>query len=72
MATKHVVGWYVAATMPEELVTTVLQRAFLAQQPIPEFVVHSDRGGQYCGNAYRDLLHQHGAVRSRSRRGRTR
>ena len=31
--------------------------------------VHSDRGGQYCGNAYRALLHQHGAVRSQSRRG---
>ena len=72
VATKHVVGWYVAATMPEELVTMALQWAFLAQQPIPEFVVHSERGSQYCGNAYRALLHQHGAVRSQSRRGRTR
>ena len=24
---------------------------------------------QYCGNAYRALLHRHGAVRSQSRRG---
>ena len=55
--------------MPEELVTTALQRAFLAQPPTPELIVHSDRGGQYCGNAYRALLHQHGAVRSQSRRG---
>ena len=42
--TKHVVGWHVAATMPEELVTTALQRAFFAQPPTPSLVVHSDRG----------------------------
>ena len=59
----------VGATMPEELVTTALQRAFFAQPPTPELIVHSDRGGQYCGNAYRALLHQHGAVRWQSRRG---
>jgi putative transposase len=69
MATKHVVGWHVGATMPEELVTTALQRAFFAQPPTPGLVVHSDRGGQYCGKAYRALLRQHGAVRSQSRRG---
>ena len=69
MATKHVVGWHVAATMPEEIVITTLRRAFLAQPPTPELVVYSDRGGQYCGNACRALLHQHGAVRSQSRRG---
>ena len=32
-------------------------------------LVHSDCGGQYCGNAYRQLLHNHRAVRSQSRRG---
>jgi len=69
VASKQVLGWHVAATMPEELVTTALQRAFLAQPPTPALIVHSDRGGQYCGNAYRALLHQHGAVRSQSRRG---
>ncbi|GAC1385004.1 MAG: hypothetical protein NVSMB30_31790 [Hymenobacter sp.] len=68
VASKHVVGWHVAATMPEELVTTALQRAFLAQPPTPQLVVHSDRGGQYCGKAYRKLLHDHSAVRSQSRR----
>ena len=69
VASKQVLGWHVAATMPEELVTMALQRAFLAQPPTPELIVHADRGGQYCGNAYRALLHQHGAVRSQSRRG---
>ena len=55
--------------MPEELVTTALQRGFFAPPPTPSLVVHPDRGGQYCGNAYRALLHRHGAVRSQSRRG---
>ena len=58
--------------MPEEFVTTALQRALLAQVPTPSLVVYSDQGGQYCGNAYRKLLHDHQAVRSQSRRGRTR
>ena len=43
-ATKHVVGWHLGATMPEELVTTALQRAFFAQPSTPNLVVHSDRG----------------------------
>ncbi len=67
--TKHVVGWHVGATLPEELVTTAWQRAFLAQPPTPGLLAHSDRGGQYCGNANRALLHAHGALRSQSRRG---
>ncbi|WP_310393801.1 IS3 family transposase [Hymenobacter sp.] len=64
MASKHVM-----ATMPEELATMALQRGFLAQPPTPGLLVHSDRCGQYCGNAYRVLLHRYGAVRLQSRRG---
>ncbi|MBC8083596.1 MAG: DDE-type integrase/transposase/recombinase [Hymenobacter sp.] len=45
VASKHVVGWHVGATMPEELVTTALQRAFLAQPPTPDLFAHSDQGG---------------------------
>ncbi|HEX8427023.1 IS3 family transposase [Hymenobacter sp.] len=69
VASKQVLGWQVGAAMPEELITTALQRAFWAQPPTPGLLVHSDRGGQYCGNAYRQLLRDHQAVRSQSRRG---
>ncbi|WP_143069871.1 integrase core domain-containing protein [Hymenobacter actinosclerus] len=55
--------------MPEELVTTALQRAFFSQPPNPQLLMHSDRGGQCCANAYRALLAWHGAVRSQSRQG---
>jgi transposase InsO family protein len=68
MVSKQVVGWHVMATMPEELITTALQRAFWAQPPTPGLLVHSDRGGQYCSKAYRKLLHDHHALRSQSRR----
>ena len=54
--------------MPEELATKALQRAFWAQPSTPGLLVHSDWGGQYCGHAYRKQLHDHGAVRSQSRR----
>jgi transposase InsO family protein len=69
VACKQVVGWQVGDTMPEELVTRALQRAFWSQSPTPGLLVHSDRGGQYCGKAYRKLLHDHQALRSQSRRG---
>ena len=52
VATKHVAGWHVTATIPERLVTTAVQRAFLAQPPTPELVIYSDRGGQCCSNAH--------------------
>ncbi len=66
--TRQVVGWRVLDTMPEELVTSALRQALLVRQPMPGLVVHSDRGGQYCANAYRALLDQHGCLRSQSRR----
>nr|GEV99659.1 hypothetical protein [Tanacetum cinerariifolium] len=69
MVSKQVVGWHVMVTMPEELITTALQRAFWAQPPTPGLLVHSDRGEQYCGNVYRKLLHDHQSGRSQSRRG---
>jgi putative transposase len=69
MASKHVVGWHVMAIMPEELITSALQRAFWAQPPTSGLLIHSDRGGQYCGNGYCKLLHDHQALRSQSRRG---
>jgi len=69
LCTQHVVGWQVRADMPEALVTSALQRALHAQQPAPGLIVHSDRGGQYVGNAYKALLHQAQAELSHSRRG---
>ena len=67
--TKRVVGWQVLGTMPEALVTTALRRALVSRQPAAGLLVHSDRGGQYCGKAYRRLLTDRHLVHSMSRRG---
>ena len=69
VCTKHVVGWQERADMPEALVTSALQRALLAQRPAPGLIVHSDRGGQYVGNAYKALLRDVQAQLSHNRRG---
>ena len=55
--------------MPEELVLNALRRALLSRQPAAGLLVHSDRGGQYCGKAYRRLLTERELVRSMSRKG---
>ena len=60
-------GYY--AWQPAQQLTCALQRAFWAQPPTPGLLGHADRGEQYCGNAYRQLLHNQRAVRSQSRRG---
>jgi transposase InsO family protein len=62
------VGWQGRADMPEALVTTALQRALLAQRPAPNLIVHSNRGGQYVGNAYKTLLRDAKAQLSHSHR----
>ena len=67
--TKHVMGWQVQADMPKALFVSALQRALLAQRPAPGLIVHSDRGGQYLGNAYKALLRGAKARLSHSRRG---
>ena len=55
--------------MPEHLVVTALRRALLSRQPAKGLIIHSERGGQYCGNHYRRLLIEWQLVRNMSRRG---
>ena len=59
--------------MPEELVTTALQRAFGAQPPTPGRWCTPTAAGSTAatstGNVYRQLLRDHQALRSQSRRG---
>ena len=74
VCTEHVVGWQVRAGMPGALVTSALQRALLAQRPAlpgttPGLIIHSDRGGQYVGNACKALLRDAKAQLLHSRRG---
>jgi transposase InsO family protein len=62
LCSRRVVGWSLADHMTETLVLDALQHAIRARQPPPNLIHHSDRGGQYAGQAYRDVLRR-GAMR---------
>ncbi|MGH8570228.1 MAG: IS3 family transposase [Gammaproteobacteria bacterium] len=62
LCSRRVVGWSLADHMTETLVLDALQHAIRARQPPPNLIHHSDRGGQYASQAYRDVLRR-GAMR---------
>ncbi|HYM76264.1 MAG TPA: IS3 family transposase [Candidatus Dormibacteraeota bacterium] len=66
---RRVVGWELGEDLRAELALGALNRA-LAERPIePGLVHHSDRGVQYCSQAYVEKLQAHYVVISMSRTG---
>jgi putative transposase len=55
--------------MTQERVGQALWRAILYQRPAPGRIHPSDRGSQYCAQAYRQILGSQGILASLSRRG---
>ena len=66
---RKIVGWDVRDTMPEDLVSEALRRALRVRRPSAGLVVHSDQGSQYTATRFKNLIAQHGALQSMSRRG---
>jgi transposase InsO family protein len=66
---RMVVGWCVDNRMKKELVMSALDMAVRRRNPSPGLICHSDRGSQYCSNAYQELLNRHGFICSMSRKG---
>ena len=66
---RRVVGWDLAESMGEPLVLESLHQAIRARQPKRALIHHSDRGGQYAGNAYRAVLRRAIMRQSMSRAG---
>lgn len=66
---RRVIGWALGRTLEAELAVSALRMALLERQPWPGLVHHSDRGVQYASIAYTDLLKQHHAAISMSRKG---
>ncbi len=66
---RRVIGWALGNTLEAELAVEALRSA-LEERPVnANLVHHSDRGVQYCAQAYVDLLHSHGIQISMSRSG---
>ena len=66
---RRIVGWSLSDRIDEHLTMTALRRAIDARRPPPGLIHHTDRGAQYCGNAYRRALDRAGLEASMSRRG---
>ncbi len=66
---RRVIGWALGRTLEAELALSALRMALQERKPQPGLVHHSDRGVQYASGDYTELLKQHQAQISMSRKG---
>ena len=57
---RRIVGWAMSARMTSDLVLDALNMAIQHRQPPPGVLHHSDRGSQYTGRLYQQLLKDKG------------
>jgi putative transposase len=65
---RRVIGWALGRTLDAGLATAALEIALAKRKPQPGLIHHSDRGVQYASQDYTDLLKQHRAQISMSRK----
>lgn len=53
---RKIIGWQLEDNMREELVIAAFKKACQNRSPPHGLIIHSDRGGQYAGNAFRKLI----------------
>lgn len=66
---RRVVGWSLSHRIDEELVRRALDQALAARRPTRGWIHHTDRGGQYCADDYRERVEEIGGLASMSRKG---
>ncbi len=66
---RCVIGWAVGARMTSDLPLRALNRAIGLRQPGAGVIHHSDRGSQYCSDAYQARLGELGFLASMSGKG---
>lgn len=66
---RRVIGWALGRTLEAGLTIAALRMALVERRPPPGLVHHSDRGVQYASHDYTELLRQHLARISMSRKG---
>jgi putative transposase len=69
LASRRVIGWAVGRAPTTALVSAALHMALVRRRPARRLLHHSDRGCQYAGSRYRQLLASAGIRASMSRRG---
>jgi transposase InsO family protein len=65
---RRVISWALGRTLEADLPITALRMALIERQPTPGLVHHSDRGVQYASKDYTEMLKQHQATISMSRK----
>ena len=66
--TCEIVGWAMDSRMTKTLVLDALRAAYWRKKPKPGLMHHSDRGSQYCSEAYRALQASYGMKTSMPQR----
>jgi len=66
---RRIIGWATSDRLKKDLALMALKRAVAIRRPPRGVIHHSDRGSQYCSDAYRKLLTSHGFVLSMSGKG---
>lgn len=63
---RRIVGWKIDIHMEESLVTESLKQALYKRRPAPGLIIHSDRGGQYRSDNFKNLMKGHKCLQSMS------
>ncbi len=66
---RKIVGWSMGTRLVSGLIEEALGMAILRTKPPKGVIHHSDRGSQYCSNAYQALLKKNGFICSMSGSG---
>ncbi len=66
---RRIIGWSMDRWMSRHLVVDALRMAINARQPTGPLIHHSDRGGQYASDDFRNELERHGIRPSMSSTG---
>lgn len=69
LCTKDVVGYAMGDRITKELAIKAMNMAIHRERPESGLIFHSDRGSQYCSNAYQSLLRRNKITPSMSRKG---
>jgi putative transposase len=64
---RRILGWSLADHLQEPLVLQALRQAIALRNPSPGLIHHTDRGGQYAGTKYRQILDRAQMAQSMSR-----
>jgi putative transposase len=70
---RRIVGWSMRGDMRSEIVIDALEMAWFQRSPGKDagLIFHSDRGSQYAGHEFNQVLNECGIKPSMSRKGKT-